>query len=262
MQFVRILPLRGWRTHSRWVSWTLASTTRSRIAWPCASLFTNSKRTSPTMRYSRGWREASSEAGLSLSKGGCSAPRDCRWQNSPVGHSCIAVGIAGASQRCLAIAVDAPKSEREERSSQAPQLPPPIWSLSRISAAALPPLGSLLFGNFLLLDSSATSSEHRKALFPSSTGIPRPCFLFAEFVFGTDTSRLAGSIRLEVEREKDDSAAGEEFVRLRYAQMRCNNVTGGFAGPKWFTPVHLLYARLLFADGVREVMKDWELGLN
>jgi len=47
----------------------------------------------------------------------------------------------------------------------------------------------------------------------------------------------------------------EEAVKIKFSHVRCNPVRGGRVVPGWFVQFHVFYATLLFADGIREVLK-------
>lgn len=124
-----------------------------------------------------------------------------------------------------------------------------IWKPSDLSSKVVPPLGSLLFGNFLLADSnSATTSK--------SAPISASYHKVAEFVAGgSDIFELVSSHRFEVTR---DSHSGEDpegqLFTVAFSHVSCNSRSGRpYSTLFWW--FHRFYARLLFADGIREVME-------
>lgn len=129
-----------------------------------------------------------------------------------------------------------------------------IWTTAALSRTMPPPLGTLLFGNFLVFESSAASQQQREALFPAAKQVPRPEFVFAEYVGGpSKTFGLLPSHRFEVTREKEGEA--DESVKVTLSHVRCDPFTGKPVRGviKYF---HLVYARLLFAEGIREVLRQ------
>ncbi|KAI9371591.1 hypothetical protein BJX61DRAFT_18322 [Aspergillus egyptiacus] len=126
-----------------------------------------------------------------------------------------------------------------------------ISSPDSLSRDHLPALGACLFDLYYLLDTSACSTEHRTRVFPGSAQFPRPEGTFAEYAGRTKGRSLAASHRFEVIRE---TVAGEEQVKIIYSHVRSNPRTGGRVYSTVMTGLHVLYAHLLFADGIREVL--------
>jgi hypothetical protein len=120
----------------------------------------------------------------------------------------------------------------------------------------LPPLGACLFGLYYVLDMSACSPEHRESIFPGSIKISRPNRNFVEYAGRTSGRSLAASHRFEIFRD-DPVANGnvEESITVLYSHVRSNPLTGGKVYSKPMTAMHVCYAHLLFANGVREVLK-------
>ncbi|KAI3332138.1 hypothetical protein HD806DRAFT_518941 [Xylariaceae sp. AK1471] len=131
-------------------------------------------------------------------------------------------------------------------------LTPTIWSLTR---TGLPPLGSRLFGVFLLLDCSVANPQERGQKH-SSAPSHRSDHVFAEFVAGSDKSAFAVSQRFEIARQQSGTNdETNECVTITASHLLCNPLGGRSVFPGWMRGFHGLYARLLFADGIREVMK-------
>lgn len=136
-----------------------------------------------------------------------------------------------------------------------------IWKTSSLSPKSIPPLGSLLFGNFLLADStSATSHQQQKDLFASKPpSRPPQGTEFAEFVAGGSVwVELVSSHRFEVARGlhsgKDQGNDEEDMLQVTFSHASGNSRSGRrYSRP--FQWLHLVYARLLFADGIREILK-------
>ncbi|KAI1740547.1 hypothetical protein F4680DRAFT_418438 [Xylaria scruposa] len=128
---------------------------------------------------------------------------------------------------------------------------PTIWSLSALNRAILPQLGSRLFGLFQLLDRSAASPQERDQI---AAPAHKADYAFAEFVAGSDQSVFAVSQRFDVVRQPDGANDGIESVTITASHLVCNPLTGKNIFPVPITLFHRIYARLLFADGIREVM--------
>ncbi|KAL2835679.1 hypothetical protein BJY01DRAFT_223217 [Aspergillus pseudoustus] len=126
---------------------------------------------------------------------------------------------------------------------------------------SLPPLGACLFGLYYLIDTSACSAEDRISTFPSSAAILRPDCSFVEFAGRTSGRSLAASHRFEVSRDDEPWAngcattTGEKHVTIVYSHVRSNPRTGGQVYSRLMTAMHVCYAHLLFANGVREVLR-------
>ncbi|KAL3494426.1 hypothetical protein BJX62DRAFT_234301 [Aspergillus germanicus] len=120
----------------------------------------------------------------------------------------------------------------------------------------LPPLGACLFGLYYLIDTSVCSPQHRESVFPGSMKISRSNRSFVEYAGRTSGRSLAASHRFEIFRE-DPTANGddEESITILYSHVRSNPLTGGKVYSKPMTAMHVCYAHLLFANGVREVLK-------
>lgn len=134
-----------------------------------------------------------------------------------------------------------------------------IWDLNALSAKVPPPSGSLLFGNFLLAQrvlSSATGRGETKQRHPKSTPDSPGDFASAEFVAGGSKSfELISSHRFEVTREHEPEEDGRGgLVTVTFSHVSCNSVTGR-PYSAFFRSLHLVYARLLFADGIRAILE-------
>ncbi|KAI0906259.1 hypothetical protein F4824DRAFT_445705 [Ustulina deusta] len=133
---------------------------------------------------------------------------------------------------------------------------PDIWDPSSISPKSTPSFGSLLFGNFLTLDSSLLTHAQRDQLPDDYIRHPKPSHAFVEFAWGGERISLVGSHRFEVSRhEVKQAAETEEFVKITFSSVACKPETG--LGPsifiQWF---HVLYSRLLFSDGIKGVLTE------
>lgn len=81
-------------------------------------------------------------------------------------------------------------------------------------------------------------------------------FASAEFVAGGSKSfELISSHRFEVAREncnrKEESG---DLITVTFSHVSCKSVTGR-PYATFFRLLHLIYARLLFADGIRAVLE-------
>lgn len=133
-----------------------------------------------------------------------------------------------------------------------------IWSLDALSKKVTPTSGSLLFGNFLLAEKVSDAAERRgtELLLPNSAPEGSRNFASAEFVAGGSKSfELISSHRFEVTREhgREDKERGD-LVTVTFSHVSCNSVSGR-PYSTFFRSLHLIYARLLFADGIRAILE-------
>ncbi|KAI0537191.1 hypothetical protein GGR58DRAFT_472918 [Xylaria digitata] len=131
---------------------------------------------------------------------------------------------------------------------------PEIWDLSSISPKSTPSVASLLFGNFLVLDSSLLTIAQRNQLPNDYILHAKPSHAFVEFAWGGEGLGLVGSHRFEVSRYKVKQATDdEEFVKITFSTLSCRPKTG-LAPPNYLLWLHVLYSRFLFSDGIRSVL--------
>ncbi|KAF7515739.1 hypothetical protein G7054_g14442 [Neopestalotiopsis clavispora] len=137
---------------------------------------------------------------------------------------------------------------------------PTSWSrdLSTLSATSIPSVGSLFFGNFLVLDSSSLSLAQRRNVFAESPEYKPPSFPFIEWVFRGDGVAVASSHRFEVTRERslDGAAEPEDFVKITFSHVSCSPKTGDEIWGGRITALHILYSKCLFSDGMRQVLHE------
>lgn len=133
-----------------------------------------------------------------------------------------------------------------------------VWDLAALSAKALPPSGSLLFGNFLLAEKVlgvTRDRETQQPLLNLTPDGPRE-FASAEFVAGGSQSfELISSHRFEVARENcNGKEEGGDLITVTFSHVSCKSVSGR-PYATYFRLLHLVYARLLFADGIRAILE-------
>lgn len=76
---------------------------------------------------------------------------------------------------------------------------------------------------------------------------------FVDFAFGDCRGSFSGCHRFEVLREREDDSEGE--VKIVYSSIACNPMNQEHVFARWLGAFHVLYARVLFWDGVREVLR-------
>lgn len=75
-----------------------------------------------------------------------------------------------------------------------------------------------------------------------------------EYAGRTKGRSLAASHRFELLRESPAGDGEDEGVTIIYSHVRSNPRTGGQVYGWFMTAMHVCYAHLLFAEGVREVL--------
>lgn len=133
-----------------------------------------------------------------------------------------------------------------------------VWDLRALLGKAPPPSGSLLFGNFLLAERVLNATGRRETGQPPAEPGPEGPrdFASAEFVAGgSKTFELISSHRFQVTREDDHEEKGRgDLVTVTFSHVSCMSVTGR-PYSTLFRLLHLVYARLLFADGIRAILE-------
>lgn len=129
-----------------------------------------------------------------------------------------------------------------------------LWIKSQLSRNRIPPLGTVFYGGFQVLDKEIT---------PASASAPRSSFV--DIGFGSDTATFAGSHRFEVITEenvdpKSDGADGVDGhgdsgdVVVKLSHFRCNPLQNKPSGAEWIRWFHIIYAKMLFNDGIGEIL--------
>ncbi|KAI1308540.1 hypothetical protein F5Y03DRAFT_350114 [Xylaria venustula] len=132
---------------------------------------------------------------------------------------------------------------------------PEIWNPASISPKSTPSFASLLFGNFLTLDSSSLTHTQREQLPGDYYQHPKPPHAFVEFAYGSEGLGLVGTHRFEVSRQDEKQATGtEEFVKITFSCIVCKPKTG-LAPSGYLMQFHILYSKFLFSDGIKGVLR-------
>ena len=108
-----------------------------------------------------------------------------------------------------------------------------IWNYTKIPSTKLLPLGSRFFGSFKLIDMHISKASGME---PS----------YVDYGFGSDRSRFAGCHRVQVTRSPQPEISLQQFI--------CNPTKDTPSVAGYLEKFHFIYAKLLFADGVRSVL--------
>lgn len=121
-----------------------------------------------------------------------------------------------------------------------------IWRRSDIPQTALVPVGDVLFGSFKVTDASLKSTTDES---PS----------YVDFGFGSDLGSFAGCHRFAVIRNPknatDSLGEVENEVEVRLEHFRCNPMKDVDSWAEYITWFHRWYAHLLFAAGIRSLLR-------
>ncbi|RDL32019.1 uncharacterized protein BP5553_09421 [Venustampulla echinocandica] len=121
-----------------------------------------------------------------------------------------------------------------------------IWRVSDIPKTTLVPIEDVLFGSFKVIDAKI-----------KSTSDPSPSYV--DFGFGSDSASFAGCHRFCVirnpEETKDGPSEADSGVEIRLEHFRCNPVKNVDSWAEYIPWLHYWYAKLLFADGIRSLLR-------
>jgi hypothetical protein len=121
------------------------------------------------------------------------------------------------------------------------------WTAGDIAEARLPPLHSVLFGAFRVVDIKCSNFSE-----PSSTA----GYSYIDIAFGADEGFIAGVHRFSVsEVEGPSRIEGKRNVTISFDHTSCNPRENKPLGPDILQTFHLWYAMLLFREGLVSVFK-------
>jgi hypothetical protein len=122
-----------------------------------------------------------------------------------------------------------------------------------LSAHELPPLQALLFGVFRVVDFHIEPQANQET--------SRQTYSYIDFAFGSDDGYIAGVHRFSVSRndlskeETEQDADSTASATIEFAHAGCNPRDNKPLKPEILQSLHMLYAMLLFREGVAEVLK-------
>ena len=125
-----------------------------------------------------------------------------------------------------------------------------VWKAAEISTAKLPPLNSVLFGAFRIIDISLSSSSHLQ-LETFEAGSSQ-----VDIAYGSDNGFISGIHCFSVsESEGSADLHGNRHVTINFDSTSCNPKENKQLGPDLLMTFHMLYAMLLFKEAVGSVVK-------
>lgn len=124
-----------------------------------------------------------------------------------------------------------------------------IWNGSEISSTHLLPIGSSFFGSFKILDKHIAEPSDRS---PS----------YVDYGFGSDEFSFAGCHRFQLTRllpevesqSSSEGESGEAQVKITLQHFVCNPRKNVPSVAQYIERFHYVYAKALFANGVRSVL--------
>ncbi|KAI1431255.1 hypothetical protein GGR50DRAFT_90021 [Xylaria sp. CBS 124048] len=151
---------------------------------------------------------------------------------------------------------------RSQSANSVLELGPLILDPSSISPTSTPSVSSLLFRNFVVLDSSSSLTAEQQDRLPGDYDRHvRPPHAFLELAWGGDGLGLVGSHRFEVCRGHCTPATAtqeaEEFVKITLSTVSCVPRTGQAPRSSFLICFHVLYSKALFSDGIRGLSSVW-----
>jgi hypothetical protein len=122
-----------------------------------------------------------------------------------------------------------------------------IWTAGDVGDVRLPPLHSVLFGAFRVVDIQCSNTPEL-----SSTAE----YSYIDIAFGADDGFIAGVHRFSVSEVEDlSSIEGTRHITISFDHTSCNPRQDKPLSPEVFQTFHLWYAKLLFREGLVSVMK-------
>jgi hypothetical protein len=130
-------------------------------------------------------------------------------------------------------------------------VPARIWHHSELSATKLPPLHSVLFGAWQVVDLKLVAEDSRDSQEES----------YIDLAYGKDQWPFAGCNRFSIRRDREAEAEAvangrPTEVRVVYSQSNCNPLVDQDPMPDFMFKFHEVYAILLYKE-VMSALKSW-----
>lgn len=118
-----------------------------------------------------------------------------------------------------------------------------IWSASELSKQQLPPVHSILFGAFQVIDRHIARE-----------GEESETHSYVDIAFGSDLGGFAGVHRFSIWRDSRNEKSGA--VTIEFSHTSCNPTVDQPFGPDFIMSLHNIYAMLLFKEGIAKVLEE------
>lgn len=124
-----------------------------------------------------------------------------------------------------------------------------IWTAAEIERTQLPPLHSVLFGAFRIVDIQHISSA-------DSSNSPKIKSSYIDIAFGADKGFIAGVHRFTVSELEGSAILGDRRqIAIAFEHTSCDPKNIEPLSLRMLRTFHLWYAMLLFREGVANVLK-------
>lgn len=132
-----------------------------------------------------------------------------------------------------------------EISNEEPKLR--IWQADELSETRLPPLRSVLFGVFQVVDCKLRAEGEEDVRQSGES--------YIDFAYGSDESRFSGVHRFSIVHSGDNKLDGSRSVQIHQQTMCCNPSVDKPLRPEFMVEFHMAYSQLLFKEGIAGITK-------
>ncbi|PKS05138.1 hypothetical protein jhhlp_008505 [Lomentospora prolificans] len=124
-----------------------------------------------------------------------------------------------------------------------------LWLAKELPDTQLLPLHTALFGVFQVVDRKLNDE------IPEDNG--RSSQSYVDFGFGSDQGGFSGVHRFSIVRPKDGGALddGRRTIQIHQQSTYCNPISTKPLKPDAMYTFHMMYAQLLFREGVSEIVR-------
>lgn len=122
-----------------------------------------------------------------------------------------------------------------------------IWQAGELSETCLPPLHSVLFGVFQVVDCKLRAEGEGDVGHGGES--------YIDFAYGSDESRFSGVHRFSIVHSSDKRLDGSRSVQIHQQTMCCNPSVDKPLKPEFMMDFHMAYSQLLFKEGVAKITK-------
>lgn len=122
-----------------------------------------------------------------------------------------------------------------------------IWSRAELPEERLPPMHSILFGVFQVVDVQLRHTDKGATAGHNES--------YVDFGWGSDQANFDGVHRFSVIRPINDPLSNRKIVQIHLQCLACNPQVDRPMGPGFLVPFHNKYSELLFREGVAEILK-------
>lgn len=129
-----------------------------------------------------------------------------------------------------------------------------IWSAAQISTTKLPPLHTILFGTFQVIDYHIAEADSSAQLQSQRSQDSDMCS-YIDVGFGSSRSSFAGLHRFSIRRNRNERS-DEGEVEIEMSSLICNPTVDRLSMPAALMIFDRVYARLLFREAVSRILRS------